>query len=82
MKRDGAGHLYTEVENVRITYVPADDRSDGADWSGQDVIRLQAYRSNGQLHRGAELPIASPDTFVQLISQLCEVYQKGRESTA
>src|SRR6266545_4091670 len=46
MPQDGAGHEFLEVDNVRITYVPARDRSPGANWSGSDVLRIQAYRND------------------------------------
>ena len=36
--------IYGEVENVRITYVPAGERRREANWAGTDVIRIQAYR--------------------------------------
>jgi hypothetical protein len=78
MKRDGSNHLFTEIENIRLTYVPASDRSKDADWAGSDVIRIQAYKGAGQaLHMGAEMPVKSPTVFVRLIAALCAVYDEG-----
>jgi len=83
MPQDGAGHEFLEVDNVRITYVPARDRSPGANWSGSDVLRIQAYRSDSDksLHMGAELPVRSPDAFIGLIAAICGIYATGRRTT-
>jgi len=84
MNRDGKNHLYVDVDNVRVTYVPASDREQAADWSGQDVLRVQAYRGTGDrsLHMGAELPVSSPDVFVRLVGALCAVFSEGRHGSA
>jgi hypothetical protein len=80
LDRDGKNHLYAEVENIRITYIPAADRTPEADWAGSDVIRLQSYRGfdNKSLHMGAELPISSPEVFGKLVAALCQIYIEGR----
>ena len=80
MPIDGAGHLFADVDNVRITFVPAADRKPKANWAGSDVLRLQSYKqeTSGPLHMGAELPVASAEAFVALISALCSVYNEGR----
>ena len=77
---DSRNHNYLEIGNIRVTYVPAEDREDNRNWSGFDVIRIQAYRNeeNSSLHQGAELPIESPETFIELISALCTVYNSRR----
>jgi hypothetical protein len=82
-QRDGPGHVYAEVDNIRITYVPAKDRDPDKDWAGSDVIRVQAYRGDTSraLFPGAELPIRSPEVFVELISALCSVYNTGRQGS-
>src|SRR6266496_3258337 len=82
MKRDGRNHLYTDVDNIRATYVPALDRDPSADWSGFDVIRIQAYRGDEgkYLHRGAELPVSSSEVFVRLVAALCTLFNEGRPS--
>jgi hypothetical protein len=81
MQQDSVGHLYVEVGNVRLTYIPARDRSPEADWAGSDVIRVQAYKAPGtadkSLHRGAEFPVADAAGFVELIAGLCSVYNTG-----
>lgn len=83
MPVDSAGHLFQDVDNVRVTYVPAADRKPELNWAGSDVVRLQSYKqgTTGALHMGAELPVASPDAFVALISVLCAVYNEGRRAT-
>jgi hypothetical protein len=80
LNRDGKEHLYAEVENIRITYIPATDRTPQADWAGSDVIRVQAYKGSNDksLHMGAELPVSSPEVFGNLIAALCQVYIEGR----
>jgi hypothetical protein len=79
--KDNKNHLFAEVGNCRVTYIPARDRSPDKDWAGSDVIRLQAYRGadSKALHMGAELPIESPAEFVELIAALCQLYTEGRE---
>ena len=79
---DEPGHFYAEVENIRITYIPVRDRNPATDWAESDVIRVQAYRgsNNKALHQGAELPISSPDVFINLIANLCDVYNEGRRN--
>jgi len=63
IQTDDRGQPYVEVENIRITYVKADQRDRSKDWPGCDVLRIQAYKGDGtkSLHRGAELPISSRD---------------------
>jgi hypothetical protein len=80
MKKDMKNHSYLEVGNIRVTYIPVSDRNANSDWSGSDVIRIQAYKNdkNKSLHKGAELPIETPDIFIELISALCTVYNNGR----
>jgi hypothetical protein len=77
--KDQAGHDYVDIENIRLTYVPACDRSSDNNWAGGDVIRIQSYRNDESmsLHRGAELPISGPQTLVQLILGLCVLANIG-----
>lgn len=86
MNYDSAGHLYADVDNIRITYIPSTDRDQNSDWAGSDVIRVQAYKQPGtsdkSLHRGAEFPIGSAEEFVNLLSGLCSVYNAGRQAGA
>jgi hypothetical protein len=80
MEKDKNSHIYMEVSNIRITYVPSADRTENSDWAGHDVLRIQAYQNdtNKRLHNGAELPIETPDRFIEFISALCTVYNNGR----
>jgi len=80
LQKDTRQHLYAEVQNIRITYVPAKDRAPGAEWAGSDVIRLQAYKgpSDKSLHMGAELPVPSPEVFGEFVAAICQVYVEGR----
>ncbi|MCU7490541.1 MAG: hypothetical protein HF312_02660 [Ignavibacteria bacterium] len=82
MDRDSKNHFYLEVDNIRVTYIPSQDRAPNRDWAGCDVIRIQAKRNNedNSLHLGAELPIASSERFIELISSLCMVYNAGKEN--
>lgn len=83
LKRDASDHSFMEVENIRITYVPAKDRDAAKSWAGADVLRVQAYRGSEDqsLHMGAELPIPDSQTFVDLVSALCTVYNEGRRAS-
>jgi len=76
---DSTGHVFVEVDNVRITYVPSRDRTAAANWAGSDVIRVQAKKGHGDaLHMGAEFPVADEMAFVRLIEGICQVYREGR----
>ena len=79
MPLDGSNHLYYEVQNIRVTYVPASDRRPEADWAGADVLRIQAYRGDqdASLHRGAEIPIRSAQEFGEFVAALCRTYIEG-----
>lgn len=82
---DGKGNQYVEVDNIRLTFVPAQKRRRSKDWSGKNVIRVQAYRGRRDgkaMHRGAELPIEDGDTVLKLVSAICELYDgRPREAT-
>ena len=81
MPKDQAGHHYGEVDNIRVTYIPAKDRAAGKDWSGSDVIRIQSYRNPAKdraLQQGAEFPVSSPDALIRFIETLCSAYHGGR----
>jgi hypothetical protein len=79
---DEHGHLYARVGNIRVTYVPAADRTEMQNWAESDVLRIQAYRDSESdaLHKGAEFPVSTPEAFVDLISALCRVYNDGRRA--
>jgi hypothetical protein len=80
-RTDSANHVFTEVGNIRITYIPARDREEAKNWAGSDVLRLQSYRGEdgSSLHKGAELPVPNAEVFVELISALCMTYNEGRK---
>jgi len=75
------GHVYIEVGNLRITYVPSKDRPPEKDWPGCDVIRIQAYRDSvsSALHRGAELPITGISGMRQMVKAIRKIYFAGRK---
>jgi hypothetical protein len=79
-QEDSKGHVYIDVENIRITYIPAADRTEAANWSGSDVIRVQSYKgeSDRSLHMGAEFPVPSSEVFGQVVAGICQVYADGR----
>ncbi len=77
---DEPGHVCVRVGNIRVTYVPAADRTAVKNWAGSDILRVQAYKDpdSESLHKGAEFPVSTPEAFVDLISGLCSVYNEGR----
>lgn len=79
--KDSRGHIYATVGNVRITYIPAKDRSESNNWADSDVVRIQAYKGDADdsLHRGAEFPIASPEDFENFLVAISQVYNEGRK---
>ncbi len=81
LPKDGSNHMYAEVENIRITYIPASDRATDKDWSNSDVIRIQSYKSanDKSLNMGAELPIRSTKVFFKFITAIRRVYFEGRK---
>ena len=82
MKKDSTGNHYIDVSNLRLTYVPAERRRPEANWSGQDVIRVQARRNpdNDALHMGAEFPVGDEQAFIELIEGLCRLYRSAERS--
>jgi len=79
-QKDNKGHIYADVGNIRVTYIPARDRDASKEWAGSDVIRVQAYKSHtdNSLHMGAEFPVLSPEDFGQFVAALCQVYAEGK----
>jgi len=77
---DGAGNVYCEVENLRVTYVPAASRSTAKNWAGKDVIRFQTYGGDdsAKLYPGPELPVSSEETVTELVSALIRVFLASR----
>lgn len=79
-QKDSKGHVYVDVDNIRITYIPARDRDGSKEWAGSDVIRVQSYKgpTDRSLHMGAELPVATPEVLGQFVAGICQVYAEGR----
>jgi hypothetical protein len=84
LQKDSRDHLYAEIENIRVTYIPAKDRAAGKDWADSDVIRIQSYKgpNDKALHPGAEIPISSPEVFGQFVAAICQVYAQGRDQAS
>lgn len=76
MAEDSSGNQYEEVSNVRLTYVSQASRSSAKDWSEGDVLRIQAYRGEGDaLHQGPEVDLKDPGTILELIEALARLYR-------
>lgn len=77
--QDSSGNTYINVGNLRVTYVPGDQRTEANNWAGADVIGIQAYRGSDDdaLHRRAEFPVESDGALIDLIGALCELYRRG-----
>jgi hypothetical protein len=86
IKTDKSGHLYTDVGNIRIAYIPRQSRNTTKDWANSDVIRISAYKQDPNvsqaMHRGAELPIEDARTFIALMSSLCAIFNAGQGAQA
>jgi len=66
MKKDREGQQYLDVGYVRLT---AKERT----WAGHPGISVRAYREDGGLHRGAEIPLEKPEDILELILGVVEV---------
>jgi hypothetical protein len=82
MEQDVNGHWFVEVSNLRLTFVPKEDRSDAKDWSGSDVIRIQARRNSkdNALHMGAEYPVSGEGDITKLMLGIRGIYAKGQSA--
>jgi hypothetical protein len=80
-QKDSKGHVYADVDNTRVTYIPAKDREGSKDWAGSDVIRVQGVQAaaGSSLYTGPEFPVSSPEVFGQFVAGICQVYVEGRE---
>jgi hypothetical protein len=66
-KTDSKGNIYIEVGNLRISYIEQKNRSSLKDWPNADVLRIQAYRGEGNaLHQGAEYPVENEKSIYNL----------------
>lgn len=74
-KQDKRHQNFIDVgSNLRVTFVPASQRARKKNWAGQDVLRFNAYLGDtGRLHRGAEIPVGSATTVLELITAICEL---------
>ena len=74
--------FHEDVDNIRVTYVPASERPENADWAGCDIIRIQPYRQDPSVSKslcmGAEFPVPDSAALCRLIETLCRVYRQGR----
>ncbi|MBL7837498.1 MAG: hypothetical protein JNM67_08280 [Bacteroidetes bacterium] len=77
MQQDKNKNIYEEVGNIRVTFIDKDTRSPDKDWSGKDTLRFQAYKGadTNALHLGAEIPLDSNETIIELIEALCRLYR-------
>ena len=82
IQTDQAGNIFTEIENIRVTYVDQENRSESKNWANDDVIRIQAKKDgkSNRLHLGAEIPISSPVVVLDLINALINLYRAKSES--
>lgn len=80
---DQRNQPYVDVDNIRITFVPATVRDPDKRWEATDMLRFNAYRDDGTsaIHRGAEIPLPSAERLVELIAAMCAVYAVGRGRT-
>jgi len=74
---------HEDIDNIRVTYVPAAERPLEANWADSDVIRIQAYKQDPTishaLHFGAEFPVAGGTALCRLIETICRVYRTGSQ---
>ena len=68
-KVDGSGNVYVEAGNWRITFVPMT-------WAGQPGIRIQAYREDGGLNLGPEIPVPTKKDAYDFIEALVTILEK------
>lgn len=83
LEKDKKGHLYAEIENLRVTFIPANVRERSKNWSDSDVIRVQAYKNTeGKgLHRGAEFPVSGEEELEKLLVTIRGLYFSGNHSS-
>ena len=70
-KQDQAGHMYFEVENIRITVIPET-------WNGEPGIRIQAYKGDGnKLFQGAELPLGKKNKAYDFLTAIHHALERA-----
>ena len=62
--KDGSNNSYFDVGNIRITSVKKT-------WDGKPGLRIQAYKPDGRLFQGAEIPIKDKNTAFDLVNGIC-----------
>lgn len=65
---DAPGHTYFDVENIRITCIPQT-------WNGQPGLRIQAYKSDGGLFPGAEIPVPNKEIGFDLLKAISKALE-------
>jgi len=65
-KVDGSGNVYAQVVNIRITLVPET-------WAGQPGVRIQAYKEEGGLNPGPEIPLPTKKDAYDLIEAILRI---------
>ena len=69
-QRNRFGSLYIEVNELRITYIPADARAIAKNWPGQDILRIQTFQDESHDHfETLESPINDSD-LMELVGEL------------
>jgi hypothetical protein len=67
---DGSGHTYFEVGNIRITCIPNT-------WNDDPDIRIQAYKPEGGLFQGAELPVPSKEIAFDFLRAIHSAFEEN-----
>ena len=78
MQQDKNKNIYEEIGNIRVTFIDKNTRNPDKDWSGKDTLRFQAYKGEETLalHLGAEIPLDSNETIIEIIEALCRLYRQ------
>ena len=67
--KDKTGNSNIETNHSRVTGV-SKRPSEEKDWTGGKALRIQARRSSGRLHMGAEIPIEDLPDIMKGLAQL------------
>jgi len=78
INHDKKGNPYAETLWTRFTFISGRNRAAAKNWSGSDVIRIQAKKGKGNnaLHRGAEIPLKDKKAVGDFISSIIEIYNE------
>ena len=70
VQRNRYGNLYIEVNDLLITYIPADARARAENWPGQDILRIQARLDEKKTrYETLESPVNETD-LLELVGEL------------